>query len=323
MLNAPRHALAAVLALPLLVGGVGCRARTRSAPEPVTLAQTEARERIKIETQINAAALPERSVGVAPLAVSATDTTLAPLAYGLADLLMTDLAQSKQLVVVERLRMDALLRELSLVQSGRVDTATAPRVGKLLGARRLVVGALTQTPGNRVRVDARIAEVPTQQVRAAVSATTSVNDILDAEKELAFRLFRELNVNLSPAERRAVEQRPTRNLAALLAYSRGVRYEVEGQYASAVREYGTALRLDPGFVASQHRLNEVKAAAPSAARPAVIGGGQLDRAAGTAAGAVNRSYLGPAQDRVGGAAADPSRNGAQIADVVIPVTVTP
>jgi TolB-like protein len=324
MPNASRRTVSVAVALwavPVLIAAAGCRQPTRTAVEPVAAAQVAAQERIAAERSINVAALPERSVGVAPLGVNASDTTLAPLAYGLADLLMTDLARSKQLVVVERLRMDALLRELSLAKGGRVDTATAPRVGKLLGARRLVVGALTQTPGSRVRVDARIADVSTQQVRAAVSATTTVNEILDAEKALAFRLFEQLNVNLTPAERRAVEERPTKNLAALLAYSRGVRYEAEGQYAAAAREYGTALRLDPGFTASQRRLNDVKAAAPSTAGR-VVGAGQLDRAVATTTDNVNRPNVNTSnQDRQG--VADPSASLGQFVDVIITVEVTP
>jgi TolB-like protein len=318
---ASRRAAAAALALPVLIAAAGCRPSVRTAPEPVEQARIEARRQIAAETTINAATLPERSVGVAPLAIRASDSTLAPLAYGLADLLMTDLARSRQLVVVDRLRIDALLRELNLVQSGRVDTASAPRVGKLIGARRLVVGSLTQTPGSRVRVDARIADVPTQQVRAAVSATTPVNDILDAEKELAFRLFQQLGVNLSPSERRAVEERPTKNLAALLAYSRGVRYEAEGQYAAAAREYGVALRLDPGFTASQRRLNEVKAAAPSTAGR-VIGGGEVARAVATATDNVNRPNVA-ASTRDSQGAAHPSAELGQSVEIVIPIQVTP
>ena len=318
----PRRASAAALALPVLIAAAGCRPSVRTAPEPVEQARLEARRQIAAETTINAATLPERSVGVAPLAINASDSTLAPLAYGLADLLMTDLAQSKQLVVVERLRMDALLRELNLARSGRVDTATAPRVGRLIGARRLVVGSLTQAPGSRVRVDARIADVPTQQVRAAVSATTAVNDILDAEKELAFRLFQQLGVNLSPGERRAIEQRPTKNLAALLAYSRGVRFEAEGQYAAAAREYGAALRLDPGFAASQRRLNEVKAAAPSTAGRAVVGGGEVARAVATTTDNVNRPNVNTSTQNNQGAA-HPSAQAGQSVEVIIPIEVTP
>ena len=269
----------------------------RAAPDRATEAELAARRAVAAEQSIKADTLPVRSLGVAPFAVRAADTTLAPLAYGLADLLMTDLARSAQLRVVDRLRLDALLREVQLVEAGRVDLATAPRVGRLLGARRLVVGALAAEGENRVVIQARVADVVTGETRAAVSASASLTDILAAEKELALRLFRELGVNLTPAEQRAIEARPTRNLAALLAYSRGVRYEVEGRYDAAAAEYQGALRLDPSFAIAGSRLGDVQTrSAPSDVRIAgetQQSGGQVTRAAGVAVDRVNGVFVSP------------------------------
>jgi TolB-like protein len=245
-----------------------------------------ARRAVAAERTIAPESLPPRTVGVAPLAVTGGDTTFAPLAYGLADLLMTDLSRSSQLQVVDRLRLDALLRELQLVASGRVDTATAPRVGKLVGARNLVVGSIGQQPAGRVAFDVRIANAATGEIRSAVSASATLNEILAAEKELAFRIFDQLGVNLTPAERALVEQRATQNLAALLAYSRGVRYEVEGRFDAAQGEYQAALRLDPSFARAGARLGSVQTVAPRAPE-------QLARVSQVAAERVNATFPNP------------------------------
>jgi TolB-like protein len=183
---------------------------------------------------------------------------LSPLAYGLADLLMTDLARSTQLQVVDRIRLDAVLQEIHLVESGRLDTTTAPRVGKLIRARQLVLGDLVERPGGNLGIEARIADVTTGQLRNAVAATATLEEILQAEKQLAFELFDQLGVTLTPAERAAVEQLPTKNVAALLAYSRGVRFQVEGQYDAAAGEYRRAVQLDPGFKPAAGRLEQVQ-----------------------------------------------------------------
>jgi TolB-like protein len=258
------------------------------APERASEAEAAARRAVANEQSIDPSSIPGRTLGVAPFAVHAADTALAPLAYGLADLLMTDLARSRQLELVDRLHLDALLRELRLAESGRVDTATAPRVGKLAGARRLIVGSLVQRPGGELGIEARIADVPTGEVRQAVSARAPLDAILDAEKELVFRLFRELGVTLTPAEQAAVEQRPTKNLAALLAYSRGVRLEVHGDQGAAAREYQAAVRLDPGFAQAGARLSVVQpSAAPS------VASAQVARAAGAAANRVNGVFTSP------------------------------
>ena len=299
----------------------------RVAPDRATEAQLAARHAVAAEQSIRADTLPLRSLGVAPFSVGAADTTLAPLAYGLADLLMTDLAQSAQLRVVERLRLDALLREIHLVETGRVDTSTAPRVGRLIGARRIIVGAIAAEPGGRVGIEARVADVVTGEVRSAVSASASLTDILAAEKELAMRLFRELGVNLTPAEQRAVEARPTRNLAALLAYGRGVRYEVEARFDAAAAEYQSALRLDPSFTMAGSRLRDVQTnATPSGSRIAADTrprGAQIARAMSVTVDRVNGVFVSPiGGTHTTGVLTDPSFP-AQTATIIITITTPP
>jgi TolB-like protein len=276
-----------------------CRppATPNAGPDPVAQAEAAARQAIANERSIAVASIPPRSVGITPFAVGTGDTAVAPLAYGLADILITDLQRSNQLELVDRLRLDALLRELHLVETGRVDPATAPRVGKLVGARRLVVGALSQRPGGQLAIDARIADVATGEVRPALSASAPLADILAAEKELAIRLLGQLGVNLTPAARAAIEERPTRNIAALLAYSRAVRYEVRGDYAGAATEYRAALRLDPNFALASQRLGQLPGASPPA--PARADGSEqsrgssVARASGVAIDRLNPVFFSP------------------------------
>jgi tetratricopeptide (TPR) repeat protein len=65
-------------------------------------------------------------------------------------------------------------------------------------------------------------------------------------------------VTLTVAERNAIEQRPTRSLAAFLAYSRGLTAEDEGRYDEASRFYRDAMRLDPGFDAALQRNRDAR-----------------------------------------------------------------
>jgi TolB-like protein len=251
---------------------LGCRPAQPAAVTPERRAAEEAaRAAVANERALDAASLPAASVGVPPFDVGAADTSIAPLAYGLADLLTTDLARSGKIQVVDRLRLDAVLREIRLVKSGRVDTTTAPRVGRMVQARRLVLGSLSEQGDGELAIDARIADIGSGAVRTAVSAHAPLEQILRAEKELAFRIFEQLGVTLSPAERSAVEQLPTRSVTALLAYSRGVRFEAEGRYSEAAREYREALRSDPGFQPAAARLDTVErepGAAPAPQRDA-------------------------------------------------------
>jgi hypothetical protein len=78
------------------------------------------------------------------------------------------------------------------------------------------------------------------------------------EKRIALDLFDQLGVTLTVAERNAIEQRPTRSLAAFLAYSRGLAAEDEGRYDDASRLYRDAARMDPGFDAALQKNRETQ-----------------------------------------------------------------
>jgi TolB-like protein len=238
------------------------------------------------------------------MSITASDTTLSALGYGLSDLLANDLARSSRLTVVERLQLDAVLRELRLSTSGAVDTAMAPRVGRIIGARRLVIGGVRQLPGGDVQITAQVADVVTHRVTNAVSARAPLSRIFEAETQLAFQIFNALGITLTPAERAAIEQAPTRNVAALLAYSRGVREESYGRYGAAAQQYRAALAADPNFTEAGLRMANLSgqlASAPATnTRKSTRTAASGNRAAQLAASNVNSS-LADLMD--GGAAA--------------------
>ena len=157
---------------------------------------------------------------------------------------------------------------------------SGPRVGKLIQARRLVFGELGWTPKGELGLNVHVADVEIGAIGTPVAARASNDDILRAEKQLAFNLFNSLGVTLSPKEQAAVEQMPTRNVDAFLAYSRGVRFEAEGRYTAAAQEYRQAAGLDPAFKAAQAQLQGVQSAAatPAPTQQASAGAPQAARA---------------------------------------------
>ncbi|MEP6834436.1 MAG: CsgG/HfaB family protein [Gemmatimonas sp.] len=212
-----------------------------------TSAETLARQNIAQEASLSFANIPENSLSVAPLTVQSADTSYSALGFGMAALLVTDLSRSPGLVLVERQRLDAVVRELKLAETRRVDTLTAPRVGKLIGARRLVVGNIDIRPNKEVFIDSYIANTQTGRVASSLRGNATLAQFFDAEKSLVFRMFDALKITLTPAQRRAIEPRPTRSLAAFLAFSKGARAEAFGDLPSAAAFYALALRIDPDF----------------------------------------------------------------------------
>jgi tetratricopeptide (TPR) repeat protein len=204
-------------------------------------------------------------VAVLPLAFSGVDTSLKPLERGLAELLTTDLARSSRLTVVERLRLQAVLDELKLQSAGATDSSSNVRAGKILQAGRLVQGSILQQ-GQQLRVDAAVIDVPTTRVAGTTNDDRALDQLLTLEKNIALGLFQQLGVTLTTAERNAIEQRPTRSLAAFVAYSRGLLLDDEGQFEQADVFYQNAVRLDPGFSAARTKSQEARR---------IIAGGQV------------------------------------------------
>lgn len=230
-------------------------------------ADKAAKAAVANESKLDAGKIPARTFAVVPFTVAARDTLLQPLGYGLADLLAGDLAKSPELRLVERLQTEAILRELNLVDEGVTDPKQAPRVGRLVGARRILIGDASSVANGGVRLNARVVDVIGGTVQELVTAEAPLDRILDAEKALALLLFERLNITLTPAQRLAIEQRQSTQLAALVAYGRGVQAEAKGDAVGAIAAFEEASRLDAAFSAA--RTQATAAPAPSSAKTSV------------------------------------------------------
>lgn len=82
-----------------------------------------------------------------------------------ADILTHDLVGRTEFLVVERSQIEKVMSEHSFQLSGAVDSATAVRVGNLLGARYVVLGSVEKLAG-QYQINARIVEVQNGQVVA-------------------------------------------------------------------------------------------------------------------------------------------------------------
>jgi len=225
----------------------------------ITDADKAAKAALANESKLDPGKIPARTFAVTPFSVAARDTILRPLGFGMADLLANDLAKSPELRLVERTQTEAILRELSLVDEGVVDPREAPRVGRLIGARRLLIGDASRIPGGGVRLSARVVDVIAGTVQDLVHADAPLDRIIDAEKALALLLFERLGITLTPAQKLSIEQRQSTQLAALVAYGRGVQAEAKGDAAGSIAAFEEASRLDAAFSAARTQAS----AAPS------------------------------------------------------------
>ena len=210
----------------------------------------QARQALAQESQLSQAPPEPNTIAVMPFAYGGSNADIQPLSRGFAQLVVTDLAKSRQVRVLERERMQAMLDEMRLGEQSRADPQTATRSGRLLRAANVVQGSL-QDEGNILRVDATVVNVNTAEVGAnPARAAEQMSRIFDIEKVLVRQLFTNMGITLTDAERASIDQRPTQNLAAFLAWSKGLSAEDRGDFAAAQGFFNEAVRLDPGFGAA-------------------------------------------------------------------------
>lgn len=247
----------------------------------------EARRAIAGEQSLAARALRPNTVAVLPWIYLGADSTLKPLERGLAHLLVSDLARVSRLTLLERDRVQALADELALAQAGLVDSTTAARSGRLLGAAHVVHGAIRESPNGAIRLDAQVVATSTAAVRATGSASDRLAQLFALEKSVLFELLERWGIPLTPAERRAISQQPTADLQAFLAFSRGLEAEDRGDFLEAGRQFQAAAGQDPSFSAARQGAERNPAATP-------VSGPQLSAAVTRRAPVLRTAQLGAA-----------------------------
>ena len=100
----------------------------------------------------------------------------------------TVFAQNSDLVLIERLQIEKVAAELGMAESKYTDPDTVVRIGRLLGANYMIIGAY-QKAGRKIRLTARRVKVETGEIFEAASATGREDEIFELEDTLAKNLL--------------------------------------------------------------------------------------------------------------------------------------
>ncbi len=172
------------------------------------------------------------------------DKSLRAFRKGLAAMVISDLTKLKSIKVVERIRLQALLDEMKLGQTGLVDSKTAPRLGRLLGAQNIVFGSLALGSIKSVT-----ALASSDKGDLLGSASVSV----DKEKffELPMAIVREtakiMGVILTDEEKKAIGVPHTKVYKALVYFGQALDALDSGKWKEANEFFNMAYKEDPGF----------------------------------------------------------------------------
>ncbi|MBD3183240.1 tetratricopeptide repeat protein [Candidatus Poribacteria bacterium] len=218
----------------------------------------EIAESVRKEGEIDVDSIPGNTLAVSYFTNLTNNEEYDVLQKGLAEMIITDLSQVKSLKVLERKRMQILMEELGLEASGLAEPGNMPRMGRLLGARRIVNGGFALPSEDQLRIDAVSTDIATNESDAQADAMGELESFFQMEKDLVFNILDDMNIPLTQEERDAIQQVPTESFLAFLAYSRGLDYEDRGMYREAAGEFQKATQLDPGFSHASEKAQDAQ-----------------------------------------------------------------
>lgn len=111
-----------------------------------------------------------------------------PLTKGMPRILASELARNSAIRVVDRYQIREIIAEQDLQKSDRVDQATAVKIGKILGARHLLMGSFTVDGKKNVRIDVTAVNTETSQLEYTETIEGKAEHILDLVRELSTKL---------------------------------------------------------------------------------------------------------------------------------------
>ena len=179
------------------------------------------------------------------------DNSLRHFQKAMATMIISDLSQVESLLVLERTRIQFLLTEMELGQTGIVDKSTAPRAGRLLGAENLIVG--TMEPRS-LHVQANVASTESEDIVGTVAAGAEIEEFYILEKEIVYNILKLLKVEFTPEEEKKISQYHTKNLQAVVYFGQGLEALDLGEWKKAKAFFNQAVEEDPDFkLASLYR----------------------------------------------------------------------
>lgn len=181
------------------------------------------------------------------------------LQKGPALMLITDLSKIKEITVLERVKMQALVEELGLGISGLVEAKTFPRVGRLLGAQHLVGGDIVKGKMEDFQLKSDLLKVPTERVFGqAMAEGKLLSELFRMEKDLVFEIIKLLKIELLSELRKELEKPLTTSTEALFYFLQGIKYSDWGDFDKAKESHVAALNEDPGFALAAEAIQEIE-----------------------------------------------------------------
>jgi tetratricopeptide (TPR) repeat protein len=197
------------------------------------------------ETLDKAFPVNDNTLAVSPFGEKGNTEKTKHLRKALAAMIITDLSKAKGIQVVERVRLQKLLDEMKLGQSGIVDPATSPRIGRLLGAGKIVSGSMLGAGADDLHILRILTSVSTGKDLGDQDARGKTEEFFKLQKAIVFGILKDLGIRLTPADEQIINRYATRSYQGLLLYGEGLDWQDLGEWDKAIDAFTRCVNVDP------------------------------------------------------------------------------
>ena len=190
------------------------------------------------------------SVAVLPLQNLSTDADSVYFSDGMTDEITTKLSKIQGINVAPR----------STAAAVKGADQNAAELGRQLGVRYLLEGTVRKS-GDQVRINVHLIDSTTGFQVWADDFTGQMKDVFSLQEQTALKIAQALNLNLSPQETKAIQQRYTQNPRAYEAYLAGkglLEVETPERFEAARTNFEQALKFDPNYAPALAGLSHVE-----------------------------------------------------------------
>ena len=191
------------------------------------------------------AVIPEKGIAVLPFENLSEDQQNAFLADGLQDDIRTTLAKVADLKVINR-------TSVNTYPAG--TQRNMRRIAQTLGVAYALEGSVRQT-GENVSITAQLIDARTGVAAWKKNYNGSLGDVFEIQRDIVLRTTSQLKATVSPTEKAAIDERPTKDLVAYGLYVRAkaliatisLNTQINEKLHEAVQLADQAIARDPDF----------------------------------------------------------------------------
>jgi len=195
-----------------------------------------------------------KSIAVLPFDNLSSDKENAYFADGVQDEILTDLAKVADLKVISR---------TSVMQYRNAAARNLREIGQQLGVAHVLEGSV-QRAANKVRVNAQLIDARNDAHLWAQTYDRDLADVFAIQSEIAQTIAKQLQAHLSPSEKAAIAQAPTKDVVANDLYLRARALDdtandpgAKQNLLQGISLLEEALRRDPNFLLAYCLISEI------------------------------------------------------------------